>query len=291
MDYVKKILEKNLIEKENLLIPEIFFENDSLKELNRVLSTKNINSLASFFKNSSEKNLNIPFFKDIEKELKIKRVLKSEDLELIKNISEVGVCDSNTFFKMLGILNHISFLFDTIEEKKYPEVVKSTLMLWSYQMVYEMISTIFSGYVYDYASSDKIKNKSFLKNFKDNKHPPLGTLLLFLKKNKIISNRNYFFENIKRNGIAHGNIYFDPYKNIFISSIGKELNYLDFMKDLKYSYEILMEFILLVNGNSYNLREDMLLGFKALANNLVGLSRVSIARDAYVDFISDLEKN
>ncbi len=289
---------KKVEEEREIRIPRSFLGQDSTKELEKLIKSRDLVRLHYFYSNFSD-IIDLDSILNIKEDLDKERKLRKEDIILIENIVKIKGNDWDYLFDIIGNLTHNATLVDEINEfNEIPIGIAITTKLWIFLSFLELMTKLFSEYIKLYVDkkiTDKKQKKYFFKSFKSGGHPEMGKLISFLIRLNILDekkDKNSFFIKNKliRNKIAHNNIYFDKNENTLYFTNGAEYSLESFEKDFFYLRDFLLELIYQMNHKNNNILDTVQTAFKSIGNCFLKIERSPQLKVAFQNVVFEWEK-
>jgi hypothetical protein len=291
---------KQIESKRQIKIPICFLNTKGLKALNEALESGSPLKVSMFYKNF-HKYHDLKPLRTISQEIRKRRKLSDSDLKVISALASIKHKNYSLLFEVSGNLFYISTLLADL--KKLDERLKKnklrmkrsiriSVLLWIYLNVIEVVNKYLAEFLHEYIIQNKLtpndRLKNFLKRFKKDKHPELGTTIdaliftgLLDKKENSIFNNNHFI----RNRLSHANMYYDVKQRTIFQSNGDEYPIKKFVKDLEGLFDFLKELIFQMNDNNANIEQSINLMLKELSNLFLRIERSGVLKKAYTQVI------
>jgi hypothetical protein len=287
--YLEKIQKER-----NIKLPSCLFNNVGLKKLDQVLNTKNPYLYSRFYKHFKEYIDLSPFWR-LSEQIKLERNVTEEDKQLISELIKSTNKDPNSFFDMIGNLFHIANLVDEMNSSNLKRTIHISLMQFIFINMLEILTKYFADMVKNHILIKKENQKynNFLKAFKNNEHPTLGSTIDTMVKLGILKNKKktIFYKNkCIRNKIGHANMFYDSKRNTIYFTNGKEYPLTEFKNAFESLKDYLDEFLYQYNDKENNILSNIDGVFEKLSNSFLRISRSGELKRRFNQIVFEWEK-
>ena len=170
--------------------------------------------------------------------------LKSDDKKIIEFLSENKKINFRTFLELLGPLQMISEIIKASEDDEFSKVIKTTLVLYIFQSLYELLLQLVDRYLYIYLDTTKTakSNKRFMLrvNRTEGEHAWASLINDVFISLKVVGRENNsifrIFSKQLRNKIAHFVMFYDSKRDKIVLPNGEELTLGKLSEYYKYLY-------------------------------------------------------
>jgi hypothetical protein len=273
-EYYKEKLE----ERRRILFPLTVLKSEKLNKLDEFLDKRNELGLKSFW--SDLENIEgMDYLRVLSEELKEKRNVSQDDMELIKSITEDYKTYKPSFdiSGSVGVFLQIERCSEEISKKNLPNSLRIPLLFWLYLTFIESAVNDLSEIFLEIAN--KRKDIKFAREFEKNLNR--GEHFLFSQLRRYAISWGYTEEKKKtflhksnlRNEIAHANIWYDESRNKILLRGRMELSTEEFIKEFLRVYDFFKELIFHLNNCQSDLTEEIRELTKKVSREFLKISR------------------
>ena len=296
---------KEIEDRRQIKIPICFLNTKGLSALNEALESGVPLKVSMFYKKFKQ-YYDLKPLEIISQEIKKKRKLSKADMNIISELSSIKHPDSGILLKISGNLYYISTLLDDLRRMdtrlkmnklKMRKSIRISILLWIYLNIVELVNKNMAEFLNNYIKAKTLEGdnrlKNFLKNFKKDKYPELGTTIdaltftgLLDKKENSIFNNNHFI----RNRLSHANMYYDIKQKTIFQSNGDEYAIKQFIKDLNGLFTFLNELIYQMNDKNADIADSIDQMLKRISRVFLKIERSGVMKKAYAQVIFKWKK-